>query len=442
MPSAQLNYHALVTTQAGLEDLAARLDTDREPVAIDAERASGYRYYQRAYLLQINHVKHGTWLIDPTSTSGLEPLAQSLHDREWVIHAATQDLPCLKDLGLQPDRLFDTELAGRLLGMPRVALAVMIEEFVGVKLAKQHSAADWSRRPLPETWLEYAALDVAYLVTLREKVSEALSAQNKLAWAEEEFQSLCSFQPAPKKQDPWRRLSGIHFVTNDRARALARSLWFAREQIAERTDTAPGRILSDSAILAAVKAMPGDLAALTGLKEFRTKAAQTHITAWWGAIQDAMAEPADALPARTRNTVKGPAKALAAGLKQPSDDTSSGLGRKVGPPKINAKTDPAAAERLGSARNALREISERVNVASENLLPAAALRAAVWLPARLLDSHHLAEAFSQNGARLWQIELTTQPLLKALQNPKLPTSRVSVDTADEADPDHQTMGPV
>ncbi len=424
MPSEPQPYQALITSKRQLVDLAALLASDDAPIAIDAERASGYRYYQRAYLLQLHHPEHGTWLIDPIEASELSPLTESLRNREWVIHAATQDLPCLKELGMSPDRLFDTELAGRLLGMPRVALAVMLEEFVGIRLAKQHSAADWSKRPLPQTWLEYAALDVAYLVTLRERVAEALAAEKKLTWAQQEFDSLCSFEPAAKKDEPWRRLSGIHFVTNDRARAVAKSLWTSREQIAEQTDTAPGRLLSDSAIMAAANAMPGNVQALSALREFQNKSAQERIATWWSAIEQALAEPIDQLPTR-----------------HPQKSTSATRARSTQPPKINAKTDPAAAERLGSARTALREISDQVNVPPENLLPAAALRAAVWLPPKTLDILRLQATLTHHGARPWQVDLTSQALLEALENPKLLASRVITSSESQPNTDHQPLGP-
>ena len=433
MPSETQSYRALINTQAALDELATRLASDQGPVAIDAERASGYRYYQKAYLLQVNHQQHGTWLIDPINIQ-IDSLNQALQKREWVIHAATQDLPCLRELGMRPDQIFDTELAGRLLGMPRVALAVMLDEFVGVKLAKQHSAADWSKRPLPATWLEYAALDVAYLFTLKERVTEALAQANKLDWAQQEFASLLDFEPATKKDEPWRRLSGVHLIGNDRARAIARSLWFAREEIAEQTDTAPGRVLSDSAILAAANALPGNRGALAELREFQSKNAQVRFAQWWDAVERAMAEPVSELPPR-----QPPKKPMP--RRSPKARAGEKPMRLAQPPKINAKTDPAAAERLGAARVTLREIGERVNIPPENLLPAAALRAAVWLPPAALDPIRLAETLRQNGARQWQVELTSGALLEALVNPKLLTSKVMATNESQPETERHELGP-
>ena len=152
-------------------------------MAVDAERAHGFRYSQRAYLIQLRRAGAGTHLIDPIAFGQPADLsvrsATALADAEWVIHAASQDLPCLYEVGLVPRTLFDTELAARLLGYPRVALGTMLEELLGVRLLKEHSAADWSTRPLPSEWLNYAALDVELLVELRDRLAAELVASRQ-----------------------------------------------------------------------------------------------------------------------------------------------------------------------------------------------------------------------------------------------------------------------
>ena len=158
---------------------------------MDAERASGFRYGQRAFLVQLRREGSGTWLIDPEPFEDLAIINDALRGVEWILHAATQDLPCLSELGMWPDRLFDTELAARLAGLPRVGLAAVIEQLLGFSLAKEHSAADWSTRPLPEPWLRYAALDVEVLTELREDLIELLEADGKLDFAEQEFAASC-----------------------------------------------------------------------------------------------------------------------------------------------------------------------------------------------------------------------------------------------------------
>lgn len=158
---------AVVDTQDGLTQAVDRLAQGSGPVAVDAERASGYRYGQHAYLVQMRRAGSGTVLIDPVPFSSLAAVGQALGDAEWVLHSASQDLPCLRELDLAPaGALFDTELAGRLLGFERVGLAAMVERLLGWQLAKEHSAVDWSTRPLSRDWLRYAALDVEVLVDL------------------------------------------------------------------------------------------------------------------------------------------------------------------------------------------------------------------------------------------------------------------------------------
>src|SRR3954452_18591841 len=153
----------LTETPPALAEACRALAAATGPVAIDAERASGYRYSSRAYLIQLRREGAGTILVDPIGFDSLAPLQDALAGTEWILHAATQDLPCLTEVGLTPTELFDTELAGRLLGYPRVGLATLVETLLGFRMKKEHSAADWSTRPLPVPWLEYAALDVEVL---------------------------------------------------------------------------------------------------------------------------------------------------------------------------------------------------------------------------------------------------------------------------------------
>src|ERR1700742_1572281 len=228
------------------------------PFGVDAERASGFRYSNRAYLIQIRRAGAGTVLIDPVSHGGdpiatLAPVAEVLGQDEWVLHAADQDLPCLAEVGMRPPALYDTELAGRLAGFDRVNLATMVERLLGFGLAKGHGAADWSKRPLPEDRLNYAALDVELLIELRAAIADVLARQNKTDWAAQEFdylQSVGSREPAPRR-DRWRRTSGIHRGWEARARAAVRELGTTRAHTPQPRAIAPRRVLPDSAIIEA-----------------------------------------------------------------------------------------------------------------------------------------------------------------------------------------------
>src|SRR5690349_16756022 len=316
-----------VATPGELAEVVRRFASGTGPVAVDAERASGYRYTHRAYLVQLRRAGAGTALVDPLPLGDLIALGEALADTEWVLHAASQDLPCLAELGMLPSRLFDTELAARLLGFERVGLAALTESLLGYTLEKHHSAADWSTRPLPASWLTYAALDVELLLDLRVLLGEELERQGKTEWAGQEFAALVASagEPPRVRPDPWRRTSGIHRVRGARALARVRALWLARDAIAARRDASPGRVLADSAIIAAAELDPKDERTLLTLAGFGGRSVRRLAPQWLAALAEARALPDKALP-----------------TTPPSDGPP--------PPHRWAERDPVAAGRLTRCR--------------------------------------------------------------------------------------------
>src|SRR3954447_13071398 len=290
---------AVTDTDEGLRSACAAISAGTGPVGLDAERASGYRYSNRAYLIQLRREGSGTWLIDPIGLSTLAPLEHALAGTDWILHAATQDLPCLAELGIRPQaELFDTELAGRLLGYPRVGLGTLVERVLGYSMLKEHSAADWSTRPLPEAWLEYAALDVEVLIELREVLGAQLVEAGKDGWAAEEFEWLRGFTQ-PTRVDQWRRTSGLHKVRGRRPLGAVRALWTTRDQIAAERDVTPSRIIPDSAIIAAALAMPITRAALKATKGFYGRGADRYAGRWVAVLAQVRDLPESQLPTRT-----------------------------------------------------------------------------------------------------------------------------------------------
>jgi ribonuclease D len=217
-----------------------------------------------------------------------------LATHEWILHAATQDIPCLEELGLRPKSIFDTELAGRLVGEPRVGLGSLVESRLGIGLAKEHSAADWSTRPLPGSWLNYAALDVELLHELRLSLQELLEDQGKTSWAQQEFEALLSFKPKPQKLDRWRGITGLSKVSDQLSLEIARQLWVSREELAIKLDLSPGRLIPDSAILAVAVAKTATKPELASLRSFTGRASRSYLDYWWQAIQSA--QKATSLP--------------------------------------------------------------------------------------------------------------------------------------------------
>ena len=383
----------VVETAAALADTVKRFAKGEGPVAVDAERASGYRYSQRAYLVQLRRKGAGTALVDPIACPDLSELSAVLADAEWVLHAANQDLPSLAGVGMTPTSLFDTELAARIAGYERVGLATMSEIVLGHQLAKEHSAVDWSRRPLPRPWLAYAALDVEILVDLRDALEGELRQQGKLDWAREEFDAILQAPPAPPRTDPWRRTSGIHRVRGRRQLAVVRALWHARDDLARERDVAPGRLLPDSAIVAAASVAPTSAEGLGRLPGWGGKATRKLVPAMFPLVAQALALPESELP-----------KPAAPG---------------EGPPPANRwpDRDPVAAERLARARAALNAVATEHGLPVENLLTPDLVRRLAWTPP-VGDREAVAAALSSGGARRWQVALTADVLADALREPE------------------------
>jgi len=383
----------VVIDGAGLAELVDRFAAGSGPVAVDAERASGYRYSQRAYLIQLRRAGAGTALIDPIGCPDLSGLSAALGDAEWILHAASQDLACLAEIGMVPRRIFDTELGGRLAGFERVGLGAMVENLLGLRLEKGHSAADWSTRPLPESWLAYAALDVEVLIELRDLIEAELAQQGKLAWAHEEFAAVLHTPPAGPRTDPWRRTSGIHRLRSRRQLAGVRALWEVRDAMARRRDIAPGRILPDAAIVAAVTAGPQSPSALLELPVFGGRATRKHVDTWFGALAQAAGLPEEALP-----------------LPSPTGD---------GPPPPNrwSERDPIAARRLARVREVITSLAEQHRLPAENLVQPDAVRRLAWQPPAEPTESAVAAALTRNGARAWQVALAAGPLAAVLPDP-------------------------
>jgi ribonuclease D len=386
---------SIIATPEALHHAIAALRAGTGPVAVDAERAHGFRYSQRAYLIQLRRAGSGTYLVDPVAfgqPADLSTLGTAVSDAEWVIHAANQDLRCLYEVGLVPTTLFDTELAARLLGYPRVALGTMIEELLGVRLLKEHSASDWSRRPLPEEWLIYAALDVELLIDLRDRLAARLVETGKWAWAEQEFAALVAsagVSPEPRR-DPWRRTSGIHHVHTRRGLAYVAELWYTRDAIAQELDKAPSKVLPDAAITELAGHKHPDRATLRKIPAFVRRQARRAEASWLEALNVVARMPEGALPP----------------MHIPND----------GPPQSRMwpAKNPGAAARLAAVRAALLAIAERHQLPMENLIIPDHLRRLAWRPPSPLTEESVDAALANLGARPWQRELTVAAITRAL----------------------------
>ena len=405
----------LITTQSHFEQMLSDLAKGDGPFAVDAERASGYRYSARAYLIQIKRTNGGLHLIDPIPFGDDHSLFHKLNllwkDEEVILHASTQDLPCLRELGLSPTRLFDTELAGRIAGMPRVALGTLTETILDISLAKEHSAQDWSIRPLPEDWLTYAALDVELLVDLRDEIEKILEDKGKLDWAEQEFSAILAAPPPAKRVDPWRRTSGSHKLRKREELVVVRELWLKRDELARELDISQGRLLSDLAI--STLAIASQVQPLTNKKQLEKALRPIGIRARWmeycelwiAAIETALAIPSEELP---------PLKVKGDGLPQ----------IKIWRERFPEKYIP-----LSHARARLAEAAADRELPVENLLTPELMRKICWnYGGGSASVSDIASDLASWGARPWQIEITS-PILSAC----LDESEVLPEPVVEAD---------
>lgn len=330
------------------------------PIAIDTERASAYRYNDRAFLLQIRRGRTPIVLIDPEGNSAAisTHLAPVINGEDWVIHAAASDLPCLAWLGLYPGTIFDTELAGRLLGLPQTNLAAMIEEFLGVRLKKAFGDADWSVRPLPSKWLAYAALDVEFLLELSELLADALSSAHKLDWAIAEFAHIQQAHEditAPPRPH-WTQLKGIGALRRPEQLAVARELWNVRDERARNRDLAPGKDLPNKVLLDIARSLPMSPAELNKVRGFpRRRAGAT--TLWFNVVRDALASAPETWP-----------------------DHSEVFAHDDSAPRSSvwSRNFPQSFQTYQAIRDDLEDLAAELELGADVLIRPASVRAAVW----------------------------------------------------------------
>ena len=388
-------------TPAELRQAAHLLANGHGPVAVDAERASGFRYGQDAYLIQLRREGVGTLLIDPVISGPLTELAVVLDGPEWILHAADQDIPCLTALGLAPASLFDTELAARLLGRQHIGLGAVIEETLGLRLAKDHAAADWSTRPLPTSWLIYATLDVELLIDLRHALAAELEAAGKDQWAAQEFEHVRTRPARPAKLDPWRKTPRAgSAVRSPRSLAILRELWQSREELAAELDRTPSKVLPHQALIAAAVARPRSRRKMTSLKEFASRQARQNQERWWRAIERALELPDDELP-----------------------PTRAPLGPEELPhPRTWQRHHAEAANQFNLVRVAVKQRAEEIRVPQELLLAPGCQRRLAWDlgeefeagRAGGVSAQEISERLASMGARQWQIEQAVPALAAAL----------------------------
>lgn len=407
----------LIIDRAGFLAALESLKTGSGPIAVDAERASGYRYSQRAYLIQLFRRGGGLHLIDPIAVSDpmlWQEMDSAFKDCEWIIHASTQDLPCLRELGINPALLFDTELGGRIAGCERVGLGPLSEALLDIQLAKEHSAVDWSIRPLHADWLNYAALDVDVLIDLRDAVETLLTDRGKIEWAKEDFVQILKNPPNPPRVDPWRRTSGMHKVRDRMTLAIIRALWGARDDFAREIDLAPGRVFNDEALVEVATKRPATIDEFTKILKRRSRVTNAPNTEWFALMKQTMELPETELPV----------------LRIPS------LG--LPPIKLWKERNPLGNARLSHARAAVMLRAAELELPVENLISPEAIRQLVWKnPPESELERYIEALLLENGARSWQVEqisaVLVDPMLATEPLPPAPPVVENEEAAEVAE---------
>ena len=276
-------------------------------VAVDTESNSLHAYRERVCLLQFS-VPDADYIVDPLALADVSALAPLFAnpDQQKIFHAAEYDVICLRrDYGFAFTNIFDTMSAARTLGWPQVGLAAILDTQFGVTMNKKHQRADWKRRPLTAEQLDYARLDTHYLVALRERQVEALTASGSLAEAQEEFERLARLRadaeaPSPDPNAFWKA-KGAKELTPEQAGVL-QALFAFRERQAERIDRPPFKVMGEATLVELARRAPRRLEDLTGVPGMTPDQIQRYANGLLEAIERGVQGPAPRAPQVARES--------------------------------------------------------------------------------------------------------------------------------------------
>ena len=237
-------------------------------VGVDTEADSRHHYPEKVCLLQLSDGER-TYLVDPLAGLDYRALGRLFLNSavQKVLHGGDFDLRGLnRDFGFTFANCYDTSIAARFAGIERVGLASLLEELLDVRIPKDQRLrrADWSRRPLDEDALVYAASDVVHLPALRDTLDGRLRALGRESWVEEECERLAEIRYVPPDPETaWLSVKGAH-VLDGRGLAVLKPLYEYREGEALRLDRPPGYVLPAQALVylaahpgAALEDVPG-----------------------------------------------------------------------------------------------------------------------------------------------------------------------------------------
>jgi len=242
-----------IDTSQELHELINTLRTEKR-IAVDTESDSLYVYHEKVCLIQFS-TSTADYLVDPLSGIDISALGMIFANPtiEKVFHAAEYDVICLRrDYGFEFTNLFDTMQAARILGLPKLGLSSLLEEYFAVIVDKRFQKADWGKRPLSQGMIYYARLDTHYLIPLQEKLSSALQKSKQLKVAREDFVRIARSTSSPNDKPCYTAVRGYHTLAPQQLAVLA-ELCAYRDHIANQADLPPFKILGSAVLLEIAK---------------------------------------------------------------------------------------------------------------------------------------------------------------------------------------------
>jgi ribonuclease D len=369
-----------VRTPADVAELRTALEGCRG-LGLDTESDSLYHHREKVCLIQLATDRGSACLIDPLAVRELSPLGEALADPDVVkvLHGADYDVISLKrDFGYRIERLFDTMIAARFLGLPAVGLQAVLRAELAIDLSKESQKDDWSIRPLTPAQESYALADVRHLLPLYDRLSARLREQGRLGWVFEESSAVAALEPARREREPddWLQVKGARRLS-PRQQAVLRELFDWREELAETTDVPAFRILSPQALVSLAQAPPRErrhVRQMPGLPRL----AKSHADDIVAAVRRAEALPDERLPRVKRDA----------------------------PPSVPA----AIRRRIDALRGWRIEVGRRLQLDPSLVLPQRLLEKVAEAPPA--DAHALE---SVPGFRRWRIEAFGEEIVAAAQ---------------------------
>jgi ribonuclease D len=293
MGSRNHNNDLFIDTPDALAALCEQLMLS-EWIALDTEFIRERTYYPRLCLLQLA-TPAIVASVDPLAFVSLEPLLEIIYDTRItkVLHAAYQDLEIFYQLRGEPPRpVFDTQIAANVLGFgEQVGYASLVQQVLGVQLAKAHSRSDWCLRPLDAAQLRYAADDVRYLSMLYPRLRRLLTDKDRLAWLADDFEQLSqSHNYQSEAETMWQKIGGTHTLA-PRQLSILRALAIWREHEAATRNLPRKWVLADSALMDLARLAPRDRAALTRMRGLPKNQAERYGDALIALINAALQDP-------------------------------------------------------------------------------------------------------------------------------------------------------